>query len=126
VSEALIADLKGALIQYPQLFERVVSALSSQAPRPAPVSTHGDGWRPIETVPKDGTRIIGFTAERCDCCDPTTSGMMVLVWDDGWVGGRENGFKLFARHSPTHWMPLPSPPTSTPQKEAGESRNEQS
>lgn len=71
-----------------------------------------DVWRPIETAPKDGTRIllaggglqqinVGGWCERVGAWDCEAEGM----FEDGpsWGGGEEDG--------PTHWMPLPAPPT---------------
>lgn len=59
-------------------------------------------WRPIETAPKDGTRII------VGCKD--------VVWcDAGWqnmkrVPDRWESFIGPVPFQPTHWMPLPEPP----------------
>lgn len=55
-------------------------------------------WRPIETAPKDGTRIL---------CPGG-----ILHWSDpaGW--SLEAGwFDGYHRYSPTLWMPLPAPPS---------------
>ena len=61
-------------------------------------------WQPIETAPKDGTRIL--TASRHN------SGWWLIVaewggkspprWIDSFIGR--------TAQSPTHWMPLPEPP----------------
>lgn len=71
-------------------------------------------WQPIETAPRDGTEILLFQAiqygvmmrvgnwdERGEHID---TGKRVAGWteaDDGYIGCIE----------PTHWMPLPEPPT---------------
>ena len=60
------------------------------------------GWMPIETAPKNGTEILGYTEE---------VGALVLYWDsmtgemDHWSDGRSVSF-----WKPTHWMPLPAAP----------------
>jgi hypothetical protein len=62
-------------------------------------------WQPIETAPKDGTRIIVAN--------------YTVVWSDvSWVkrpraGERWEHLTLGAVHfAPTHWMPIPKPPVS--------------
>lgn len=70
-------------------------------------------WRPIETAPKDRTRILAYQGKVPD--DETPQIMIwigdrwVIAWDHSdllEVGG-PNGYE------PTHWMPLPDPPTDT-------------
>lgn len=71
-------------------------------------------WRPIETAPKDGTEII------------LTNGLWVAVgwyshspflWRDAQAGAwvdsdpRDGGGALSGVNAPTHWMPLPQPPS---------------
>ena len=63
-----------------------------------------DGWQPIETAPATGERILVFNAKYRD----TVS----ICKADGDFWRRE-------RLGPTHWMPLPAPPTSVLQ-EAGD------
>ena len=74
-------------------------------------------WQPIETAPRDGTPILIF--------DPTKSShdqIDGLRFDDAryaigyWRVWKENGEWMWgnrnsAYNSPTHWMPLPDPPT---------------
>ena len=74
-------------------------------------------WQTIETAPKDGKNIIGFTGH----------GVEVVRWcdwngreyapGDGWIGVEQDSTCLTpnyrrekAQHQPTHWMPLPNPP----------------
>lgn len=58
-------------------------------------------WQPIETAPKDGTKVLFF-------------------WPDGGVSlGDANKLRKAPKYydrsepwkSPTHWMPLPKPPS---------------
>lgn len=64
-------------------------------------------WQPIETAPKDGTEIL------------LSDGACVSI--GGWLSrqdvgdecpfGTDPGWWAVACHNPTHWMPLPDPPT---------------
>ena len=65
-----------------------------------------DEWKPIETAPKDGTEILMWSQY---------DGIVVghyskSVWADGWIiyDARSDTIELH----PTHWMPLPQPPTA--------------
>ena len=65
-------------------------------------AAQAEGWKPIETAPKDGTEILGYTEE---------VGALVLYWDsmtgemDHWSDGMSVSF-----WKPTHWMKLPESP----------------
>lgn len=77
------------------------------------------GWQPIETAPKDGTEIgvwLVFTPTQEDW--RTGLGGFerfdVASWDagcsnPGWE--REQGWQTHWVGEPTHWMPLPEPPS---------------
>ena len=59
------------------------------------------GWRPIETGPKDGTRVLAY--------DPESCARLVIFWNASWReawGGEVN-------KCVTHWMPLPDIPAIT-------------
>jgi hypothetical protein len=70
------------------------------------------GWRDIESAPKDGTAVLmtGII--------PVTNQKWV---NQGWWDEDENGFYDWGecesdyhgngKQSPTHWMPLPTPPS---------------
>ena len=63
------------------------------------------GWQPIESAPKDGTRILlGWKLQEAVIVArwvaPDTRGDLVWELD-------EDGSYVKA---PTHWMPLPEPP----------------
>jgi hypothetical protein len=81
-----------------------------------------DGWRPIETAPRDGTIIDLWSADEFggripDCywgfpehtcgeaghhCDSDWHSL-----SEGWV---HSTFNVRLDDSITHWMPLPAPP----------------
>jgi len=69
----------------------------------------GDDWCPIETAPKDGTKILLGRFVEGDDYDGIMSVDRYRRPEDnaGWVG-----FGLFNMRwwPPTHWMPLPSRP----------------
>ena len=61
-------------------------------------------WQPIDTAPKDGTRILGWCETSADICYRENKFGVGDVWmTDSCAdfGGYE---------TPTHWMPLPPPP----------------
>ena len=71
-------------------------------------------WQPIETAPKDGTRILIWDGHMCpatwsDCCDhgqfETAPGWQIFACEDSWHS--------VAAYNPTYWMPLPTPPERT-------------
>jgi hypothetical protein len=69
-------------------------------------------WRAIETAPKDGTAVLLYSP---DSTEPQIFiGHFIEFegeagrWQDYW---REDGcWPIHAE--PTHWMPLPKPPTA--------------
>jgi hypothetical protein len=73
------------------------------------------GWRDIESAPKDGTRILGYLPET-DLDDDyyAPEEVMVVAWErhyqhgDGWLIDREEQFAGWC--NPTHWQSLPEPP----------------
>jgi hypothetical protein len=65
-------------------------------------------WQPIETAPKDGTTIVGWSKE--NGADILFYGMTEHddVIEEGWLYHFD--FQTWPT-KPTHWMPLPKPPT---------------
>lgn len=53
-------------------------------------------WRPIETAPKDGTRILAYGGWG-----------IAIIWWSSWLEWYDGEG---AHLEPTHWQPLPSPP----------------
>lgn len=70
-------------------------------------------WQPIETAPKDGTVVLLFVPESTD-----TDGVRVGFFSywaayGDWYGDESASHSLSNLYGkPTHWMPLPAPPTS--------------
>lgn len=82
---------------------RAALAASGHAPTP--------GWQPIETAPRDGTHVLVML----DGNLPPTSAHWFGPAD--WPGLRSGGWYLSVqqhegpRLHPTHWQPLPEPPS---------------
>lgn len=82
-------------------------------------------WQPIDTAPKDGTKILIWDgkgqfaawwdptfeddAAKNEACDWEKS-HYIGAWTDGCV--LSFGYEETYSYEPTHWMPLPPPPTS--------------
>ena len=66
-------------------------------------------WQPIETAPKDGTRVL------CAFCENETP--EVLYFSGGmWYSELEREGQASFIFQPTYWMPLPELPRFTPTK----------
>lgn len=69
-------------------------------------------WQPIETAPKDGTRVLAYWPD----CYGNGSACAVESWFGPWGKGNadqtwQSPFEWADGHNdPTHWMPLPPPP----------------
>jgi hypothetical protein len=69
-------------------------------------------WQPIETAPRDGTSVLLFDGEIhegfWDEVDFNEfSGTPVMSWNYGNLSWIDD-----TNFWPTHWMPLPSPPSA--------------
>jgi hypothetical protein len=68
----------------------------------------GEGWQPIETAPKDGTKFDAWVPD-------AFGGRRMTELSFNWRGQlRQHGLLSAADlpRWPTHWRPLPSPPTN--------------
>lgn len=74
-------------------------------------TAQAEGWRPIETAPKDKSNIVLLRQP----CGSIANGFWLA---EAYAG---NGAWIwpYVHKTPTHWMPLPSPPTSTEGVEHG-------
>lgn len=79
-------------------------------------------WKPIESAPRDGTLILGYSREfgmretKMEFYSPGSPGFD--RWGKG-LGSLESGWKwdepmhrFTGDWKPTHWMPLPKDPTT--------------
>lgn len=67
-----------------------------------------NNWQPIETAPRDGTRILawiprGNNKHEVIWMGTLPSGRVRWLFSHGWISAGD--------FQPTHWMPLPAPPT---------------
>ena len=64
-------------------------------------------WQPIETAPRDGTRVI------LAALDEFYVRVAEGYFDDEWFWSTDS-YRELGREgiSPTHWMPLPEPPNT--------------
>lgn len=74
-------------------------------------------WQDIGTAPRDGTEVLLFTHHGGDVfCEEPFDAVQIGYWDEGnnkpgTVWHREPGWHQEKIGEPTHWMPLPSPPS---------------
>lgn len=69
------------------------------------------GWQPMETAPKDGTRILAYVSRKAD-----EANICEIWWEpeyayDNWCvffGWWDDDWDLC--HEPIAWMPKPPPP----------------
>lgn len=113
---------------------KAADAILAQLPRPA-------GWEGIETAPKDGSSILLFCPQG-DGSEGSTYRVTVGSWcdepggtteyrdiDGRWTGQDDHdGFTGWLSWDggfsedtmmPTHWMPLPAPPTDPSEQQEG-------
>ena len=73
-------------------------------------------WQPIETAPKDGTRLLTIVTKFPNC-RPAIGWWNVIA--DKWMASDAEDFHTeedwqieleSTFYEPTHWMPLPEPP----------------
>ena len=66
------------------------------------------GWQPIETAPRDGTRVLVY-APPVASSEYETARQRVDWW------GEPDGWQMMRPRQPyTHWRPLPTPPEAQP------------
>ena len=93
----------------PAAYENYIRGCILRANTRVPAPAEADGWRPIESAPKDGTLILacGFGPKGYFVAD-------VKYKDEQWmIFHPEEDDWTVASHRVTHWRPLPSPPSAT-------------
>ena len=65
-------------------------------------------WQPIETAPKDGTKVLVWRPSIGTHYEEPKE-LIAHADVDVWVEG--NWWRSRCNQQPTHWMPLPAPPT---------------
>lgn len=95
--------------QYTDVVTRATDALNAAAE-----TLVRAGWQPIETAPKDGTRILLWCVHQNAqyAKDARAEGWEAAVIGE-WTTHNRGGWVwhgLAGKH--THWMPLPDPPTT--------------
>lgn len=108
----MIASPKGEYVYYSDYkqLQAEVERLNELANDPYRLSK---GWRPIETAPMDGTDIL------CWCVEPEFEGEENPHTEQRvcFFGQMQEDYSCWMSHygyeqRPTHWMPLPKPPTA--------------
>jgi len=80
----------------------------AQAAREA-VAAARNGWRPIETAPRDGTRMLVTGGGLQDEVEAASYNPVVACWntESYTLDDRDDEAEGYSR--PSHWMPLPAP-----------------
>ena len=96
--------------------QRVIAFFADRSRRSP--AAQPEGWRPIGTCPKDGTRILCI----CMKAKKGSEEHVGLVAVDYWHTRDKHTYEGFGKFNDrfwpaTHWMPLPAPPTPPDQKE---------
>lgn len=98
------------------LMSRVLDDVATfYGPNDSPPVPHA--WRDISTAPKDGTYVLLWWRSQLACghwCDtPFAFGDAVRGWIGSTFDSRDpsHATPVVLGEQPTHWMPLPLPPT---------------
>lgn len=73
---------------------------------PVPTAPKLDGWQPVDTAPKDGTRVLMYGAATC-----RMGSIIEIVWYEAFNGGGSWDYgDGYTMRNPLGWMPLPEVP----------------
>lgn len=73
----------------------------------APFRIDDDGWRSMDSAPKDGTRILAYSPKCPHACKIKVTWWRSLEDQAGYVGWGEFNTQYWPA---THWQPLPAEP----------------
>lgn len=92
----------------PQTAFPLDSTPSNAAGKVEGAETHQKGWKPISEAPMDWSTVLLYEQ---DYDDPVYAGFYSM--EDGGIGGwvHEAHSSFCERRYPTHFQPLPEPPT---------------
>lgn len=97
--------------------KEIEAAISTRAP------SVGEGWRPIETAPRDGTPFLATTRVYDHSSGKFSHHDTHIVWADDETGEianeAEQGWRL---EDYEFWRPLPAPPSASQPRPEGEMR----
>lgn len=69
-------------------------------------------WQPVDTMPRDGQWVIVFRPEAEETGDPVITVAQTSKYPTTSPQGVQHYTQRWCH--PTHWMPLPAPPLSSP------------
>jgi len=72
----------------------------------------GEGWKPIETAPRDGTEVLLWDEDSGGSCEVAFWSATHSCWLEDFTADPPAGTDVVGQtvYLPTHWMPLPPPP----------------
>lgn len=99
-SKGALASASSGLISHVRSSEGIVSEIAGEGPAASTTT-----WQLIDTAPKDGSEIVAH--------DAATGTSHVTLWrHGGWHDPDSHYYSDAPDFVPTHWMPLPKPPTT--------------
>lgn len=88
---------------------KAITAYLAASPSPPALDGAGrEGWQPIETAPKDGTRVLLAAPGHLTMIGSFEAWKTIHAAGPWWWS---NGSMITP--DPTHWQPLPAPPKET-------------
>jgi uncharacterized small protein (DUF1192 family) len=96
---------------FSELYSEAERSRAALSPQPVTKPAMGGGWMPIDTVPKDGTEVFIYPHKRVS---KWVEGEEAFGDVSGLSGSWDDDFDAYwVLQGVTHWMPLPTPPSTT-------------